>query len=444
MGEVSAGTPRLGVMIDGGGSAEAPVAMFLDNGSSLELTLVVDHAVPLSERYERWWGHNVLYMDDPDRTRRSYEPPRSLGFRDSYGTLVLVGCRSTDSRTASGASGHGKLVANFAVIDGRWLDYEQINGLRSDAPGVAAWTRMSGIRVDVQRDHRRRAKSVRMDLESPADIRLASAMNLGMHVHWRTDNPRGRSSAEEVVQVQTLVRDRRAWDDHLDLHGAVLDLAAISAWEPFGFNSIEVQIDNDRVRTGAETYSDPQWRKVATHRLIKHEPWEKEPRFLFPFANVGPRGVKRWLRVRRDYKQVIDALVRVLYSDDRWSLGSVVQSGIALEALGYLIDIQKNHGAHLNSREQINFKPGLHVILDDMAVVPLDDPEAWIERSDAAYMSAKHVDRAMPDSLDLINTLRENLLVLRFWIGLQIGVPAATLKDLLQRDQLKSQFVALD
>jgi hypothetical protein len=121
-----------------------------------------------------------------------------------------------------------------------------------------------------------------------------------------------------------------------------------------------------------------------------------------------------------------------------------VQSGIALEALGYLIDIQKNDGAHLNGRKQMNFKPGLRVILDDMAVAPLDDPEAWIERSDAAYMGSKHVDRGMPDSLDLVNTLRENLLVLRFWIGLQIGVPAATLMDLLHGDQLNSQFVALD
>ncbi|WP_353114844.1 hypothetical protein [Microbacterium sp.] len=50
----------------------------------------------------------------------------------------------------------------------------------------------------------------------------------------------------------------------------------------------------------------------------------------------------------------------------------------------------------------------------------------------------------MPDSLDLINTLRENLLVLRFWVGLQIGVPAATLMDLLHSDKLNSRFVALD
>ena len=137
-------------------------------------------------------------------------------------------------------------------------------------------------------------------------------------------------------------------------------------------------------------------------------------------------------------------MARVLYSDEPWGISSVVHSGIALEALGYMIDLRKNDGAHLNRRKQMNFKPGLRVILADMELVPLDDVEGWIERSYAAYMGSKHVDRAMPDSLDLLNTLRENLLVLRFWIGLKIGVPAATLENLLQRDQLSSQFIALD
>lgn len=137
-------------------------------------------------------------------------------------------------------------------------------------------------------------------------------------------------------------------------------------------------------------------------------------------------------------------MARVLSSDDPRGISSVVHSGIALEALGYMIDLRKNHGVHLNGRKQMNFKPGLRVILADMELVPLDDAEGWTERSFAVYMGSKRVDGAMPDSLDLLNMLRENLLVLRFWMGLKIGFPAATLENLLQRDQLSSQFIALD
>ncbi|MDR7085104.1 hypothetical protein J2X01_004424 [Arthrobacter ginsengisoli] len=95
----------------------------------------------------------------------------------------------------------------------------------------------------------------------------------------------------------------------------------------------------------------------------------------------------------------------------------MAQGGIALEALGYLIDIEKNGGANLNNRKQMNFKPGLRVILGDMKVKPFSDVEGWIDRADEAYMGAKHPDRPEPDFLVQINTLRENLLVLRFWIG---------------------------
>lgn len=442
MQEIEVGVPRLGVMLHG---ENAAVAMLMDTGSSLELTLPLDSAIEASRRYERWWSSNVTYGDDPERTIQSYAPPRSLGFRDGNGSLVLVGCRAGDAvNTIMARTGHGRIVANYAVIGAHVVDYETINGLRSEAPAIAAWTRLSGINVDVQRDEQTRAKAVRMDLESPPDVSLAADMNLLMHMTWHTEAPTGRFVAEEAVQLQTLVKKRRTWDEHIKVHAAVLHLVSISAWTSFGFERIEAQIDNDRIRTAPNSLSDARWLPVSTYRLIRHQAWARDPKFLFPYEFVGPRGVKRWLRLVKDYKRAIDPLLNVLYSDDPWGPHSVVQSGIALEALGYLIDVKKNSGAHLNGREQMNFKPGLSVILADMEAIPLDDAEAWIERCYAVYMGSKHVDRPMPDSLDMINTLRENLLVLRFWIGQQLGVPASVLWDGLHRDKLRSNFIGLE
>ncbi|GAA2114610.1 hypothetical protein GCM10009824_11970 [Kocuria atrinae] len=122
----------------------------------------------------------------------------------------------------------------------------------------------------------------------------------------------------------------------------------------------------------------------------------------------------------------------------------MVQSGIALEALGYLIDVNKNDGTSLNRRKQMNFKPGLRVILADMKIHPLVDVDDWIERADAAYMSAKHPDRAALDSLEVLNTLRENLLVLRFWVALELGAKPKSLMAGLETDRLGSEFVPVE
>ena len=118
-----------------------------------------------------------------------------------------------------------------------------------------------------------------------------------------------------------------------------------------------------------------------------------------------------------------------------------MQSGIALEVLGYLVDMIKNHGANLNNRSQMNFKVGLQVVLDDMETKPFSDTAGWIARASDAYMGAKHPDRAEPDSLDMLNALRENLLVLRFWIALQIGAKPKTLDDRVGTEPHTHEFV---
>ncbi|TBT82474.1 hypothetical protein ET989_14505 [Propioniciclava sinopodophylli] len=115
---------------------------------------------------------------------------------------------------------------------------------------------------------------------------------------------------------------------------------------------------------------------------------------------------------------------------------ALVQSGIALENLGYQIVVQKKGGTGLNTRRQLTYRDALEKILDDMTVKPFEDTDEWIQDSIDCYMGAKHADRATPDTLTQVDTLRRNLLVLRFWIGLEIGVKPESLTATLGRDPL--------
>lgn len=51
-------------------------------------------------------------------------------------------------------------------------------------------------------------------------------------------------------------------------------------------------------------------------------------------------------------------------------------------------------------------------------------------------MGTKHPDQPSPDSLVALHTLQDNLNVIRFWIGNQIGVPSDVLKFQFQGDRL--------
>lgn len=441
--ELVVGEPRLGWFIDGNADTESIAVMLRDTGKTIELTVPLQGMFGSDDPYARWWSHGVEFGDDPDRTKHSYRPPKVLLMHDHAGGVALVGCRATGSNN-NFRVGQGRIVANFAVLGGQSLKYEKVNGLRVEVPALAAWTRLSSMKVDVTTDKSHRVQSVQMTLTNAPEVKLARPMNLTMKSTWRTENPRGSFLAYEGVKLETRVSAARSWDDHLRLHAAVLDLASLAAWRPFGFAGVEVLRDDDPVMSAGGTVMAEKWSPVATHRLARHEPWAKEPRFLFPWIEVGPRGVARWLKLRSEYSQVVGPLMGVLRADDRWSQSSAVQSGIALEALGYLIDVKKNASAHLNSRKQMNFKPALQVVLDDMAEVPLKDTTAWIDRADAVYMGAKHPDRPQPDSLIMLNTLRENLLVLRYWVAQALGATPASLRQGLQTDPLASEFEAID
>lgn len=441
--ELVPGEPRLGWFIDGDPKTDYIAVMLRDTGNSIELTVPLKGMLSRDDPYGRWWSSGVMFGDDPDRTRHSYRPPRVLLMHDAHGPVVLVGCRSTGS-TSSFQVGKGHIVANFAVLGGTNLRYEKIHGLRTEIPALAAWTRLSSMAVETETNSKSRIQSVQMTLTNAKTIPLARSMNLEMKSTWRTERSSGSFLAYEGVELETLVQRARTWDDHLQIHGAVLELVSIAGWKPFGISSVKVRRIDDPERSLAGGSMGARWFPVVTHRLLKHETWSKDPRFLFPYSEVGPRGISRWLRLRKTYGRVIGPLLNILRSDNSWGHPSLVQSGIALEALGYLIDVEKNDGSHLNNRKQMNFKPGLRVILADMEVKPIDDAEGWVERADAAYMGAKHPDRSEPDSLIQMNTLRENLLVLRFWVGAQLGVKPESLMKALKMDPLADEFVLLD
>ncbi|WP_423464211.1 hypothetical protein ACO229_06555 [Promicromonospora sp. MS192] len=440
--ELVVGEPRLGWFVDGNPDTEHVAVMLRDTGTAIELQVPLKDMYEDGDSYSRWFARGISFGDDPGRTKYSYAPPRVVQFEDSSGTVTLVGCRAAGSWSNFNV-GRGRIVANYAVLGGKSLRLEKINGLRTEIPALAAWTRLSNMTVDVQRDPQGLAQSVQMRLTNAPEIRLARPMNLTMKSSWQTSKDQGNFTAAEGVRTTTATKEPRSWDDHIAVHGAVLDLVSIAGWRPFGFSKIQVNRADDPHRDGAGGNHGPKWSQVATHRLLKHEPWDRDPNFLFQYSEIGPRGIARWLRLRKEFGQAIGPLLNILRSEDQWSSSNVVQSGIALEALGYLIDLA-NGGANMNSRRQINFRPALQVVLDDMRHHPFGDTTGWIDRATDVYMSAKHPDRPQPDSLVALNTLRENLLVLRYWVAQRLGARGKSMQRALSRDPLYREWVALD
>lgn len=458
--ELIVGEPRLGWLIDGNPKTPETAVMLRDTGSVIELRIPLQGMLREDGPYARWWSSLTTHADDPEQTKYCYTPPRVMLFHDDCGVVALVGCRAGGAHKSLGA-GYGVIVANYAVLGGRSLKYDKINGMRSDIPAMAAWTGITFIAVKPNNDAEGLLESVQVELKRLAPIPVSRTLNLAIHPLWEARLPRTAFSARERIMLGTMVKDARSWEDHLMVHGAVWDLVSIAAWRPFTVARLEVCRGDDLVRTSRGMTE--RWSQVVTHRLPQYsDDNSRKLSFLFWYDNIGARGVKRWLHLREEYTDALDPFLSVLRSDEPWSDANVVQIGIVLEKLGYLIDIKKNEGAHLNGRNQLSFNDALQVILDDMSVKPFVDEnttsdnmpddessagntsDAWKANIRAAYMGLKHADCELPDSLDLINALRKSILVVRFWIAHQLGVHENVLKEGRKFDPLSNPFIGID
>lgn len=203
--DLEVGEPRLGWFIDGHPDTAEVAVMLRDTGTAIELKIPLKGISAKDDPYERWWSFGVHFGDDPERTKHSYGPPRVLLLHDTKGPVVLLGCRATGSAPNLNA-GEGTIVANFAVLGGSSLNYEKINGLRTEVPALAEWTELNNDELVVEQCD----QSVQMTLSNAEPVSLARPMNLSMRSTWRIQESLGGLFVYQGVKVETSVREVRS------------------------------------------------------------------------------------------------------------------------------------------------------------------------------------------------------------------------------------------
>ena len=437
--QLRVGEPRLCRLVDGNPNTPEAVVMLQDTGDAIETTFPLSGMARSEGPYDRWWSQGICYGDDPDREKYSYAPPSTMLLYDSGGCVVLVGCRATRGINSL-AAGTGVVVSYFALLGAKNIKYDCINGMRTESPAFLRWIRRTAIEADKTADETGLVQSMRIDLHKTDSVALSRKLNMSMRQRWSSTSVPGGLDVREFLTFQSLVEQPCSWGEHLQLHVGVLDLVSIAAWRNCAFRSVHVSRADDPLKMGDATYD--RWNEVATHVLPGEDLTDCGGRFLFFYDDMPKGAVDKWLRLRDDYDRALGYVLRILRSGHTWSIQSAIMSAIALEQLGYLIEIKKNGGGKLNDRGQLSFNIALAVVLDDMTVIPFgaEDVDDWKKRSNRAYMGAKHGDRDEPDHLTVLNTLRENLLVLRYWVAQQLGVPGDVLNQNLTRDPLANKW----
>lgn len=429
------GEPRLGSLVDGDPSTPLVTVHLTDTGHNIEVT------VPLGSLSDPGpYGAWFTGFHGKNNQDRSANIPPVLLFVDLDGPIVLAGCSGFAQRY-SFTRGQGRIRVDYAILGARHLNYERINGIRVSMPGLSSWTQLRSLQLEPELDPHGRTQTVNIRLQSPDRIKLASRVNLSLRPTWSTSfSPDGTEfTARDVVELMTATKRARSWTDHLDPVMAVREIMMLSAWQNFGFSAVSVNRGDDPERVLSGDAVGEKWAPVVSHRFPQHIKTDKDPRFLFGYSDIGAPGVRRWLHLRQKFSRALGPLVSLLDQGNSYAETELLQSGLAIEALGHQILVDKKEIDPTKTMTK-NYWNYASAILDDMEFIPLEDPVAWKHASKDTYRGIKHADNEKPELLDILNAHRENILVMRFWLAGRLGVPVELLESRLLLDPLNRPY----
>lgn len=417
-------------------NADLPApCVLLDDGK--RITLRVPLLQGTDDLHERWFQASFArFADDPDRTKHDYAAPETVAFVDRHGVVMLLGC-SWSLAAWSNYGSEGLITAKRALLGANEYRYPMINAMRTEIGGLADWFGLSGVDVNVHRDAGGRAQSITIASRPTESIRLSPRMNFAVDATWREQDVTDGRGIQAPVEVMTQVAIARPWDDHAELHRALLGLVEVSAWDRIGFRSMDVHRSDDPERALAGNVVGKKWNPVRSYERDHVEPPRGATRrFLFSYEDVGAKGVREWLRVRTTFQRGVQQMHALLHQPGMFIEVQQANIGAALEAIGYILALESGKSAKGAAGEK--YVARLERLRKNIPERVLD--RDWPERSRVAFMAAKHVDAQSPPVEEQVRAIGENILAYRYWLARRLGATDKQLLRLISIDPVVRRY----
>ena len=364
--------------------------------------------------------------------------PKRLQFADTHGALQLVECwpRGFHSNFSAGT---GRMWGRYAVMDVRDdIDFLQVNGVRSEVSGLREWLGVSSVSEEFD------SPSRTITLVGKPGDEIVVTPDLTFVPTWSTDRPTGEDSVllRDYVECQTRFLTPGSWEDLTETHRGVRDLLVLARWRRETSTVTFVSRNDDPLVTLDGEKHGLQWRNVAVaSREEPPAPMSGYRPHLMEFDEIGgAAGIARWLKLRDEFSRALDPIVSDRYLQRVPAATHLAQVGPGLEALGYLL-LKNRDGVGTEAAKSSPLRTRLDRIASDVdGAVPFD-VATWAVEMTSVYNGIKHANRKLPAELNLLNSWRESVVVVRAWVALELGTPAAAAKRRLELDPTAAKFV---
>nr|WP_299058106.1 HEPN domain-containing protein [uncultured Nocardioides sp.] len=335
--------------------------------------------------------------------------------------------------------GRGRIWARAAVIGvGEDLNFGSPDGLKAHISGLREWLGVTSwdFRTPSEVGGGAEVRSV-----DPAPVHLGefNGLDLSLQPGWevRTEDP-DRYVLLDTLESCTRSTGERDWRDHADLHMALRDLLVLSRWRHESCVVIKAMRRDDPVTSPNAESAGEKWREVVVPNGVSQSPPSDYRAHLIRFADLGVHGVQRWIQLREQYSRALDPVVSSIELGPATHSTRLAQVGPGVEALGYLLFIRD--GMTRRSAKDTSLEQRLNRIAEDVDTVLPFDVTNWVELTTRTYNGVKHVNRAKPDSIDVLNAWRQCVLATRAWVALELGVGPDDVRERLSRDRQRHPY----
>lgn len=367
--------------------------------------------------------------------------PTQLRFEDVHGIVELVGCWAQGARTKIHGAGSGRIWARYAVLEVQNdADYTRAEGLRSEIPDLRAWLGLRSWAQEFDAAHDHRATFIRT-ARGPLLIGEDDGVAVSLEPHSGWESSARSWTLEDDFWCVTETSGAASWAEHLKVHRSVRDLVVMSAWSPQPCVPTHVRHRDDPELTYAQTPIGPSWRPVSVARPDQRLAPAVTGRQLIPYPELGTEGVRRWLKLRREFGRAIGPVV----SSIDLAVGPVsllAHIGPGVEALGYLLDLEDG-----SSESKARYRPlqwRLERIMDEVSDLVPFDGGSWAVGFADAYNGIKHANRTLPTEAGVLNSINGAILAARAWVASRLGIDHEQVKRVLSLDRLNTRYYPLD
>lgn len=434
--ELAQGTRRVGQLIDG--DPETPhidvVLRHESNGIFVDVPWN-----PTSSAYGEWFGAEDFTIGKSE-TR---DLPKVLNFRDSNGSVFLLGCQQA-GYTTNYSSGLGKIHVEYAVLGPRDMAYEFVHRLRWEVSGLRRWMGRSSITTRRFTDNRHRTEVViepaeRFEIPGRNDIAFIPTT-------WWRHASEDVQEAHDLLWVETITEEPSRWNSHAAVPRMLRDLLAVSHWSEETYELRSASRDEDVIENmSTNEVLGRNWRKVVAGSSEDNSdprPYEFNPRELIRFEDIGLEGLLRWFDLSEKYGRVIDPIVSQTIVREAHPLARLSHAGPAVEALGYFLHLED--GMEEGKAARVPLRARVERIAAELDGVLPFDVNAWAQAFPDVYNGVKHANRAEQKHVDVMNSWGQSVMAVRSWIALRLGVTREDLKQRLAQDRQPYEFVEVE